>query len=83
MRVGLTRPDEGFLPVMSCDTKEEAESLIVATCPRGPDGLYYSRELAHKQSLENLEAFAVKLEHVYEVIQAKRAPRRTARRGKA
>ena len=53
---------------MSTDTDEEAQSLLVASCVRGLDGEYYARELAHDQSLANLEAFALKLERNYERI---------------
>jgi hypothetical protein len=63
VRVSVTRPD-GFLPVYSCDTKEEADALVVATCSRGADGHYYSNELAREQSLEMLEQFSQKLERV-------------------
>lgn len=59
---------KGSLPVWSCDTEEEAKSLIVATCPRGPNGKFYARELAAEQTLENLGAFSRKLKMVSEVM---------------
>lgn len=43
----------------------EAKALIVATCSIGLDGRYYAVELANEQTLENLELFSQKLEHVH------------------
>jgi len=60
------RCPEGFLPVFSVDTEAEARALLVATCPRGPDGEFYSRELAHDRTLETLELFSQKLAAVYD-----------------
>ncbi len=60
MGFGLKLPN-GYLPVFSTDTEEEAKSLIVLTCPLGHDGHYYARELAHEQTLENLQVFSDKL----------------------
>lgn len=58
--------EQGRLPVFSVDTEEEAENLIVATCPMGYDGKYYARELAQEQTLENLYAFSEKIATVHD-----------------
>lgn len=60
MRYGRSVPD-GFLPVFSVDTVEQAESLIVLACPRDDAGMYYARELVHEQTVENLQAFSDRL----------------------
>ena len=60
MRVGPTRkgPPNGFLPVFTVDTEEEARSVVAATCKLGLDGNYFSPELAEEQSLDVLDRFA-------------------------
>lgn len=67
VRVGFGRGPipNGALPVFSTNSEDEARRLIVACCPTDHEGNYYSRELAHEQTLENLEAFSMKLEGVY------------------
>lgn len=72
MGYGRVTP-EGKLPVFSCDTEEEAKSLIVLTCPRGSDGNYYARELVEKQTLENLVKFSDKLQEYWDRWQAMKA----------
>ncbi len=67
MRFGTECP-EGFLPVYSVETEEEAKSLIVGACSRGEDGFYYANELAQEQSLGKLSEFSFKLDRVYQHI---------------
>lgn len=68
MRYGRGACPKGFLPVFSCDSEEEAQALIVATCSLGEDGNYYSAALAAHQSLEVLAAFSDKLAKFYPLI---------------
>lgn len=74
MRFGRTVPD-GFLPVFSVDTEEEARQLIIAACPRDDQGTHYARELAHEQTLENLQAFSDKLARTWTLMQERKAAR--------
>lgn len=62
---------EGFLPVFSVDTEEQAKALIVATCSLGEGGKYYARELVQEQTLENLAAFSEKLAARWELIKGR------------
>lgn len=57
--------EDGFLPVFSVYTEEEAERLIALSCSKCPEG-YFSQELAHEQTLENLQRFSNKLQFVYQ-----------------
>lgn len=41
--------------------EEEAKALITLCCPRDHHGTHYARELAQKQTIENLQAFSDKL----------------------
>jgi hypothetical protein len=66
---------EGFLPVFSTNTEDEARTLIVMTCPLGDDGNYYARELIEEQNLENLQAFSDKLARAWEHLQQRRSAR--------
>ena len=70
MRYGRGALPEGFLPVFSVDTEEEAKELLIATCSRGVDGRYYSDELAREQSLAVLDQFSDKLARVYPRVKA-------------
>lgn len=45
--------------------------LVASTCPLGPNGKYFSRELARGQTLENLEFFSDRLSEVYESLKDK------------
>lgn len=63
---------EGRLPVFSCDTEEEAKSLITLCCPRDAEGNYYARELAEEQTLDNLQAFSDKLARGWKMLQGRR-----------
>jgi hypothetical protein len=67
---GRTIP-RGRLPVFSVADQEEAEALIVLTCPRDDSGNYYARELVEEQTIENLEAFSTKLDQAHDVLVAK------------
>jgi hypothetical protein len=59
---------DGFLPVFSVDTDEEARRLIVATCKLGNDGEYYATELLREQTLENLMKFSDRLAEVHDIM---------------
>ena len=63
--------DEGFLPVYSVDTEEEAEQLLVMACPRNAAGEFVARELAQEQTLENLWSFGDKLEKYHGAMKAR------------
>lgn len=59
--------------MFSTDTEEEAKTLIVMACPRDNAGVFYARELAEEQTLENLQKFSDKLARCWEMLQARRA----------
>lgn len=61
--------------MFSVDTEEQAQQLIILTCPRDDRGIHYARELAHEQTLENLQAFSDKLARGWDIMQAKKAER--------
>jgi hypothetical protein len=52
---------EGFLPVYSVGSEEEAHRLLVLCCPRDNNGNFIARELAQEQTLERLSAFSDRL----------------------
>lgn len=56
--------------MFSVDSEQEARDLILLCCPRDDAGTFYARELAHEQTLENLQAFSDKLAKGYEMIKA-------------
>jgi hypothetical protein len=58
--------------VFSVDTEEEAHKLLVLTCGKTPDGQFYAKELAQRQSLENLYAFGDRLAQAYEWMKDQR-----------
>jgi len=64
---GVTIP-KGSLPVFSCDTIAEAESLITLTCSTNLNGEYIAPELAREQTLENLSAFSDRLQKAHDMI---------------
>jgi hypothetical protein len=68
---GTVVPD-GFLPVHSVDSLEDAEFLLRVACPTNLNGEFVAPELAHEQTLENLAAFGKRLRDV----EAKIAQRR-------
>lgn len=74
MRFGRGALPDGFLPVFSVDTEEEAEKLLVMTCPRDRvTGEFVARELQHEQTLENLYAFGDRLRVAYKRMKQTRS----------
>ena len=79
VQFGTVCPD-GFLPVFSVDTEEEAQSLLVACCQRGHDGEFYATETLpfagseadQEERLEAFYAFGERLRLVYEKIKARK-----------
>lgn len=71
MRYGRSVP-AGFLPVMSVNTEEEAEKLLIMACARNERGEFVARELVHEQTIENLFAFGDKLEKYYDAMMGRR-----------
>lgn len=67
MGFGRKLPD-GYLPVFSVNTEDEAKRLITLTCPMGLDGHYYARELAESQTVENLLTFSDKLARAWALM---------------
>ena len=57
---------EGFLPVFSVDTEEQAKRLLVLTCSRNFAHEFEARELLAEQTLENLAAFSDRLQQAYD-----------------
>ena len=57
VRYGRTVPD-GYLPVYSVDTEEEAKKLLTFACGTNINGDFIAKQLAHEQTLENLAAFS-------------------------
>lgn len=75
MHVGRTcdpKP-EGFLPVFTTDTEEEARTILVMTCKRDVAGRLYAPELAEEQTLERLAAFGERLRAAWRLLKQKRA----------
>lgn len=64
MRYGRSVED-GFLPVMSVDTEEEAKSLLTLACQTNYEGEYIARELVAAQTMEHLSAFGQRLDDLY------------------
>lgn len=60
VRYGRT-VEEGFLPVYSVETEQEARQLLVAACSRDMAGNFIARELVDHQTLDNLYAFSDRL----------------------
>lgn len=67
MRYGRTVED-GFLPVFSVSTEDEAKSLIVLACNRDGAGNLYARELATEQTLKNLDAFSTRIDKAHDFL---------------
>ena len=65
MGYGTVVPD-GYLPIFSVDTEEEAQKLLIAACPRDIEGNLYARELAQEQTIERLFAFGEKLAVIHD-----------------
>lgn len=70
MRYGRTC-EEGFLPVFSVDTEEEARELLVFACPTNLQGEFIAPHLAREQTLENLDAFSDYLQERWDFMQAR------------
>ena len=64
MRYGRSVED-GFLPVMSVETEEEAKRLLTLGCQTNYEGEYIARELVTDQTMENLTAFGERLNDLY------------------
>lgn len=54
--------------MFSVGDEEEAESLIVLSCPRNAKGQYIAPELVEEQTLENLERFSDRLAERHRVL---------------
>lgn len=65
MRFGRS-VDDGFLPVFSVNTEDEAKRLLVLACGTNASGEFIARELMEEQALDNLYAFGDRLEGLYE-----------------
>ncbi len=61
---GVTVP-KGSLPVFSVDTEQEAHKLLVAACGTNAKGEFIARELAHQQTLHNLDKFSDRLAYTW------------------
>jgi hypothetical protein len=62
--------EDGWLPVFSVSTMEEAADLLVLACETNVMGEFVARELAVEQTLENLEAFSTRLDQAHDVLVA-------------
>ncbi len=80
MRFGTKCPD-GFLPIFSVNSEEEARLLLVLACPRNRDGDFVAPELTEEQTLDNLYAFGDRLREIYARIK-KDEPKASKRRKK-
>ena len=67
MRFGRT-VEEGFLPVYSVDSEEEARNLLVLSCETNLEGEFISRELAQDRTLESLQTFSARLAEMHKRI---------------
>lgn len=67
MRFGTDLPD-GFLPIFSVGSEDEAQALLVMACETNMDGAYIARELAVEQNLDNLVSFGKRLEDVHRLF---------------
>jgi hypothetical protein len=72
--------EEGFLPVFSVDTEEEARELLVFACGTNIEGEFVARELVQEQTLEALTAFSDRLAAYWELLQANKAGQKGERR---
>lgn len=60
--------------MFSVDTEEDARQLLTAACPTNREGEFVARELVHEQTLDNLHAFAERLEKAWDLIESRRSP---------
>lgn len=63
-----TKLPRGHLPVYSVGDEEEADRLLIMTCPTNLRGEYIAPELAREQTLENLQAFSDRLHEAHDVL---------------
>lgn len=70
MRFGRSVPD-GFLPVFRVPTEKDAKNLLVLACPRNLDGEFVAPDLVVEQTLENLEAFSLRLQRAWDLLTRK------------
>lgn len=75
MRFG-PKCEDGFLPVYSVDTEEEARDLIVLACETNGHGEYIAKELVMSQTLENLKAFGKRLKKTHEWMKKQQSSRK-------
>lgn len=66
--------------MLSVDTDEEARALLVMTCSTNINREFIARELAHEQTLENLQKFSDRLNDAYKVMKSKRRKKWTRRK---
>lgn len=59
--------------MFSVDTEKDARDLIVLACETNARGEYIARELAHEQTLDNLQAFSDRLARTWDMLQQRRA----------
>jgi hypothetical protein len=71
VRFGRTVED-GFLPVYSVDTEEEAIQLLTAACPTNVQGDYLAPELVEEQTIDNLFAFGRRLEKMHKQMKKRK-----------
>lgn len=67
MRFG-PKCDPGFLPVYSVGSEKEAKSLLIFACGTNLQNEFVARELLNEQTLENLEAFSVRLHQAHKLL---------------
>jgi hypothetical protein len=60
-----TRP-AGRLPVFTVNNEQEADLLLTLACSTNLKGEYVAKELYEEQTMENLQAFSARLEHIYD-----------------
>ncbi len=56
---------KGALIAFSVDTIEDAQKLLVLTCPKNLKNQFVAPELAREQTLENLYSFGNRLQETY------------------
>jgi len=74
VKIGAVCP-QGFLPVYSTDTKEEAKQIVVLACPTNYDGDYVAPEVAGTTGDERISqfvAFGKRLEQIHKMIMEKK-----------
>ena len=59
------------LRVFGVDTEEEAKRLLVMACETNINGEHIAKELAHEQTIENLEVFSNRLADTWEKMNSK------------